>query len=414
MMMRSNLVPRHESNRRRAAVAVLTAITLVVLLSFASLAVDLGFVRAVCGDMQHTADAGALAGASALMQSDGEDIDSANDRAVDVIERMLKSQGVDALDDQIIEVGTWDFNSREFTAASETTKKSFAVRVVGVRNKTPLFFAAIMGKYSTDVTREAVALASGPCGGIWGLEGVRAGSINTDSYDSTAGSYSVDTAGENGDICSGRDITTGGSFNIHGDVMPGFGFGLTVNGSSGEITGYTTSHRGGLPSVPVDLEDAKYTNDNGSIALTAQGKSPYRSPGHMALQSGDNLTLAGGTYYFESIRLTGGATLTVAGPTTIYVAGAVDCTGGGIVNQTQSPHDLTIKSAGPTFRLGGGSAFYGTLLAPSADVVLGANANFYGMVIGRILELKGDTTIHVDESLPDYESIGAPMPSLVK
>jgi len=413
-MKRSNLVPRHRSSRRRAAVAALTAVTLVVLLIFASFAVDLGWVRAVCGDMQHTADAGALAGASALMQSDGEDTDSANDRAVEIIERMLNSQGFEAMADQIIEIGTWDFKSREFTAASETTKKSFAVRVVGVRNKTPLFFAAIMGKYNTDVTREAVALGSGPCGGIWGLEGVRAGSINTDSYFSSEGPYSEDTARENGDICSGRNITTSGSFDVHGDVMPGFGFGLTVNGSSGEITGYTTSHRGGLPSVPVDIEEAKYTNDNGSIALTDQGKSPYRSPGHMALQSGDNLTLAGGTYYFESMRLTGGSTLTTTGPTTIYIAGDVDLVGGVVVNQTQSPHDLTIMSAGPTFRLGGGAAFYGTLLAPNANVVLGSNAVFYGVVIGRTLELKGDTTIHVDESLPNYESIGAPMPSLVK
>src|SRR3972149_3462694 len=59
--------------RRRGTVAVMTAVTLVVLLIFASFAVDLGFVGAVCGDMQHTADSAALAGASALVASDGKD-----------------------------------------------------------------------------------------------------------------------------------------------------------------------------------------------------------------------------------------------------------------------------------------------------------------------------------------------------
>jgi len=328
---------------------------------------------------------------------------------------MLKSQGVDALGDQIIELGTWDYHTREFTPLSETpTRKPFAVRVVGVRNKTPLFFAAIMGKYSTDVTREAVALGSGLCGGIWGLRGVKAGSINTDSYFSTEGPYDPLTAGENGDICSGRDISAGGSFDVQGDVMPGFGYSLTVNGSSGDITGYTTAHSGALPNVRGEVEQFKYSNDNGSIPKTSDGTAAYKSTWNIALTSGANLTLSPGNYYFDSLKLTGGATLTVTGKTTIYLKGTADCVGGGIVNQSQSPHDLTIISAGKSFKLGGKSAFFGTLLAPKAVVTLGSNATFYGMVVGGTLELKGDFTVHVDESLPDYESIGAPMPSLVK
>jgi len=413
MMKRSNLVPRHRSSRRRAAVAALTAITLVVLLIFASLAVDLGFVRAVCGEMQHTADGGALAGASALRESDGQDTESAQQRAVDIIERMQKSQGFSALDDQIIELGRWDYHTREFTPVSGPDEKAFAVRVVGVRNKTPLFFAAIMGKYSTDVTREAVALASGPCGGVWGLQGVKAGSINTDSYDSTAGKYSALTAGENGDICSGRDITAGGSFNVHGDVMPGFGHSLTVNGGAGEITGLTTSNSGAVPGAVVDLSTVKYTNDNGKIpSKTSNGTKTFKTAGNISLTGGENLTLSSGTYYLNSLTLTGGSTLTVGSAVTIYFAGSVDLAGGSIVNKSQSPHDLTIKSAGASFKLGGGTAFYGSILAPNALVTLGANAVYYGAVVGKTLELKGNVTVHVDESLPI--PVEAPMPSLVK
>ncbi len=410
-MKRSNLVPRHQSSRRRAAVAVMTAVTLVVLLIFSSFAVDLGFVRAVCGDMQHTADTGALAGASALMESDGKDTEDVKERALDVIERMEKTQGFDALGDQIIQVGTWDHATREFTPSDGTTRKPFAVRVVGVRNKTPLFFAGIMGKFSTDVTREAVALASGPCGGVWGLEGVKSGSINTDSYDSTEGAYNALTAYENGDICSGRDITTSGSFNIRGDVMPAFAH--TVNGSSGDITGYTTTNSGAVPSVPVDLSYVKYNNDNATIpSKTSNGTKTFKTPGNISLAGGETLKLSAGTYYLNSLSISGGATLSVGGTVTIYLAGNVDCTGGGIENAGHNPHDLTIISAGPAFKLGSSSSFYGTVLAPKAAVVLGSGANFYGAVIGKTLDLKGNVSIHVDESLPFL--VDAPQPSLVK
>jgi len=398
--------------RRRAAVAVMTAITLVVLFIFASFAVDLGFVRAVCAEMQNAADAGALAGASALMESDGKETEAVHERAIDVIERMHKQQGFNAPEDQIIEVGTWDYKTREFTPADAATSNAFAVRVVSVRNKTPFFFAGVMGKHSTDVTREAVALGSGACNGIWGLEGVKAGSINTDSYDSTAGAYSAVTAGENGDICSGRNITAGGSFNVHGDVMPGFGYGLTVNGASGDITGYTTNNSGALPEAEVDLSAAKYTNDNSKIPKTSTGKSPFKSPGNISIAAGANLALPSGTYYLNSVMLTGGATITVSGPTTIYMVGDWDTTGGGIVNKSASPHNLTVLSGGAAFKLGGNSSFYGEVVAPNAVVTLGSGTIFYGACIGKTLALKGDATIHVDESLPFR--VTSPPPSLVK
>jgi len=412
-MKRSSLVLRHQSTRRRAAVAVMTAVTLVVLLAFASFAVDLGFVGAVCGDMQHTADGGALAGASALRESDGEDIVSARARAVEVIERMQKSQGFDAPRDQIVELGSWDFQNHKFTPADTSSgTKAYAVRVVSVRNKTPLFFAAIMGKFSTDVTREAVSLGSGKCAGIWGLNGVRAGSINTDSYDSTEGPYNPLTAGDNGDICSGRDITAGGSFVIEGDVMPGFGYGLTVNGSSGEITGLTTSNTGSMTGPTVDFGDVQFNNDNDTIPDSTP--SVFKKSGwNLDLQGGQNLILAGGTYYFDSIKLAGGSSITIIGPTTIYVAGTLDAVGGTIVNTLHDPHDLTILSNGAEVKLSGSTDFYGSLIAPNAVVTLSSGV-LYGAVIGRIVEMKGDYTVHVDESLAACDLIEPPMPTLVK
>jgi len=403
--------------RRRGAVAVLTAITLVVLIICASLAVDLGFVRTVCGDMQHTADSAALAGASALWEADEADVDVVTERAVDILERMQKSQGFDALQDQVIEVGTFDVKSREFTAVTDASRAPFAVRVVSVRKNTPLFFAAIIGKYSTEVTREAVALGSGKCGGIWGLEGVRVtGDVVTDSYDADSGAYSEDTAGDNGDVCSGRNITLNGGVEINGDAMCGFGYDVIVNGASGEITGLTTANSGPVDSPEVDFGDIKTVNDNLTIPLTDGGRSPWKAGlgSNLYLNANDNVNVAGGKYYFDSITMRSGATITLTGPVTFYIGGKVDASGAGIVNASSDPSDLTIISAGTSFEIGGTADFYGSVFAPYAAVKLHGDTNFYGALIGKTVTMLGNFQFHVDESLPIVDFFDPPQPSLVR
>jgi len=418
MMKRSNLVPRYPSSRRRAAVAVLTAVTLVVLFIFASLAVDLGFVRAVCGDMQHTADSAALAGASALWEAEEADVDKVKERATDMIQRMQESQGFEAMPDQVIEVGKWDYESREFTPLEPGTGAPFAVRVVSIRNKTPLFFAAIMGRYSTDVTREAVAVGSGRCGGIWGLRGVRVvGNVVTDSYNSDEGTYMADSAYENGDICSGRDVVLNGGVEVHGDVMCGFGYEVNINGAAAEITGMTTANSQEISYGPLDFGDIRYTNDNLSIPLlTDGGRSPWRRGlgANFRLNANDNVTFPPGNFYFDSITMNSGATITLSGKTTIYVGGNVAAAGAGIINATADPGNLDMKVAGTEFAIGGTYEFYGSVVAPNADVKLYGTADYFGAMIGGTVSMLGDFQFHVDESLPEADFFDPPMPTLVK
>ena len=52
---------------RRAAVVPFVAIALVLILSFVVLAIDTGLIFTAVGQMQRTADASALAGATGLM-----------------------------------------------------------------------------------------------------------------------------------------------------------------------------------------------------------------------------------------------------------------------------------------------------------------------------------------------------------
>ncbi len=399
-------------HRRRGVVFVLVVALLFVLFVCASFAIDVGHICAVCAEMQNNADAAALGGAEAMRSEGDEDPIS---EARKMIEMNQSRQGFSSLDDQIIELGNWTpetgFKSLDETGGT----RAYAIRAEAHRSKTPYFFAAIMGKHSANVFRHAVALGSGPCNGVWGLTGVNAGSIVTDSYISTDGPYNGLTALDNGDVCSCKDIKIHGSKVINGDVMPGFGYSVTVAGVSGNITGYTTNTIDNCPSVPVDPGDVKYNNDNDTIPPKLKdGSKWYKgSINSIDMQAGGNLNLPPGTFYFDSIKLSGGATITITGPTTIYVGGSVDATGGAIVNKSANPQDLTLIALGSDLKLGGGVNFYGTILSPNAHTVL-ACEHIYGTVIGGYLELKGNTNIHVDQTLPWANMFSAPRVMLVE
>ncbi len=400
--------------RRRGAVVVFVAVSILTLLLFASLAVDVGWICTLCAEMQNTADAGALAGAIALAEADS---DSAIARAYEIVGRNLKQLGYGSLDDQVVEIGIWDSVNQEFTALDPAYwDDAFAVRVRARRPDAPLFFAAFAGKYSTDVWREAVAAGSGPCEGIWGLEGVTVGSVHTDSYNSTEGAYVEATAYQKGDICSGRGVVIGGSKEIEGEIMAGLGYGVTVNGVAGYITGMTTSTLQGLTPPATDPGDLAYSNDNATIGLTDGGVSPWKKSGwNLDMAANDRLVIPPGKYFFDSIRLTGGATLAITGPTTIYVRGEIDAIGGAFVNETEDPANLTILGLGPAVKISGGASFFGAVVAPYAEVTLSGNdTGFYGAVIGQTVALKGDFDFHVDESLVWTKMFTPPPPMLVR
>lgn len=404
-----------KGSKRRGATVVLVTAFLFVLMGFAALAVDVGHLCAVSTEQQNTADAAALAGASALQ--DGLLDDAVYARALRVIAINQKTQGYQSLDDQIIEIGKWNSVTSEFTVTDVAdVEDAFAVRVVAKRPKMPYFFAPIFGKFNTDVTREAVAVASGRCGGIWGLEGITAGGdIATDSYNSRDGAYSSLTAGNDGDLCSGKAIKVNGSFLVDGDAMSGFGYDVTVAGGAGDITGITTNNSGGITGPPVDPGEYEYNNDNDTIGLSDDGRSPWhKDTNELVMTSQSTLTLAPGTYVLDSIRLAGGAVIEVTGPTTIYVKDTVDALGGSIANITGDPHNLTLKVAGPDVKINGGTGFYGSIIAPYADVVLGGSADFFGAVIGRTVDMGGGFVFHVDESLVGVDWKAPPIPMLVR
>lgn len=382
--------------KRRGAALVFTGVTLIVLLLCASLAIDVGYICALTAEAQNTADSGALAGATLLQQKNSEEL---VERVRELIGTNQKRQGFLSLDDQIIEVGKWDSRYQKFYALPEDEWETdaFAVKVRAVRNNAKLFFAAIAGHTKTDVWREAIAVGTRPCRGIWGLEGITiSGNALTDSYNSQDGIYNPATAGDDGDLCSGRAITVNGSVDLNGDAMAGFGYPITINGNP-VITGVTNSSITEIKLPDLEFDDIPAINDNDLVP-------PNSSKGMTVLSGGGEFDLSGdielpaGRYYFQSFNVGSNSTITFSGPTVIYVEGAVSATGGGLINKTENPNDLTIIAMGTNVDFGGSYAFYGNLIAPNAEIKLKGTADFFGAMIGRTLNLGGTGDIHVDES----------------
>jgi hypothetical protein len=386
---------------RRAGVVPFVAVALVMLLSFVALAVDSGLIFCATGEMQRAADSSALAGATGLMQGGSvvrhRSIESAGRNPV-------IGAGVAAQELNIV-IGNWSGADHVFTPTPDEGVDDIlpnAVHVTGDRPNIGLFFAPIMGTMATHVRRDAIAVSGGGnCAGVWGLEGVTSdGDILTDSYDSYAGRYGPGNMRPHGDICSCRDIVVNGSGNIHGDALYGDGYAFVPFGTSYEVTGVIDDHYCDLPSFSADFDGAALTNDNATIGRTFRGRDPFNgSPWDLYVTGTDHLTLTGGTYYFTSAMLDGQAYLEILGPTTIYVTGPATFTGGGIINRTQDPKDLVIYCSGDTVNLSGNAAFYGGVVAPQSLVVLEGTGDYYGTILGRILDIDGDATIHVDESL---------------
>lgn len=392
---------RNRGNRpwwRRGSVALVTVITVAALAACAALSLDVGYVCALTAEQQNNADAASLAGAAALQ---GNTSVSVIDHVHMVLGRNQESQGFLSLSDQLVEVGTWDSIEERFRPLDSTVwaERAFAVRVRAVRSDVSLLFARLLGLHTASVWRQAVTIGSRPCRGLWGLQGISVfGNVVTDSYDATEGCYRAESAGDGGDVCSGRGIEATGSLRIRGDVMAGMSHAVNISGGGAEVTGITTISPDGMEGLDVDLGETGNLENQGDLIMTGT----------------EVVTLEPGRYRYESVTQQGGSSLTINGPTTIYVSGDVVVGGSGIVNITRDPADLTLIVQGMRVMFEGRSEFYGTVIAPNADVSLSGTGDYFGAVIGRTLELRGDLRFHVDESLPALDMIPSPPPILVQ
>lgn len=404
--------------RARGAVAVLVMVTLSLLLGFTALAIDSAYLYYSTAEMQVAVDSGALAGAGVLRQggatAEAEAFTYAGKHSVAGQSLGLYHSGaISAVS------GNWNGVDKTFVRSDGTeTVLPNAVRVVGRRKSLRLFFAGILGVPTSNVGRDAVAvLGSGRCAGIWGLDGVVAqGSIYTDSYDSREGLYGEDNIYANGDICSAGNIDLSGTaVDIYGDAMYGEAGVLNIDGNP-SVWGITGPLCCPVAPPTVDPTDAMFANDNNLIGLTDDGRDPFQpGPQDLLVEGTDNLTLDPGIYYFTAVRIAGQATLTVTGPTEIWVTGLAEFTGGGLVNVTADPTNLKIYSTGSDLILSGDAEFHGVIVAPTTRVAMVGSVAFHGVFIGQTVTISGNATVHVDEAaVEDILGVGSVSPVLVE
>ncbi|MHC5110025.1 MAG: pilus assembly protein TadG-related protein [Planctomycetota bacterium] len=405
------------TTRRRGLIAVQIAVLLVVILGFAVLSVDIGQMYNARGDMQRSVDSASLAGASNLPLGNNAAISKAVSFAGDnpVFNEQVTHSDLDVV------IGHWSGSTQTFFPVEPgSTITPNAVQVQGLHNDFGLSFARIFGRSTTTVLANATAIyGGGTCTGIWGLQGVSgSGSIITDSYVSSDGAYGPNNVNANGDVCSCQDVNVSGSVEIHGDAMYGEGYNFNTSGSTYEVWGVVDTTGCNVAIPEIDFAGAEADNNNDSIGLTDLGNSPWQgNPNayNLFLTGWDNLTLDPGVYYFTSARLTGQATLTVVGPTEIYIEHTADLMGGGLINTTQDPANLVIYALDDTVDMFGGSAFYGGVVAPNADITMHGDTEFFGVLLGQTLSFFGDAIVHVDETMVmDVMNMNPESPVLVR
>lgn len=167
---------------KKGVTAVVVAIAMVALIGFAAIAVDLGYLYIVKGELQNAADSGALAGARVLYINDptaGIHVNpDANQAALDLVSANYSEKSSVAV--QSIERGHWSFATKTFTpndslvfvsldnasSAELDANTDFinAVRVITTRKvvagtglPAEPFFANIFGIQGTPMATVAVA-----------------------------------------------------------------------------------------------------------------------------------------------------------------------------------------------------------------------------------------------------------------
>ena len=140
----------------KGTVIVMVAVVMVVLLSCVAMAVDIGHLYVVRTELQRTADAAALAGASQLPSFCNTRIE-----AKKYADLNSPNQGTVLVDPDIL-IGNWDSEARTF---SPWTQPYNAVQVIVKRsqasgNPVSMFFGGILGLAQSDVSASAVAVGS--------------------------------------------------------------------------------------------------------------------------------------------------------------------------------------------------------------------------------------------------------------
>ena len=249
---------------------------------------------------------------------------------------------------------------------------------------------------------------------LFGTDQVKArGNVQTDSFNSSQGSYEA-THGSNGDL--GTDATANKSIEVRGHSL---------------INGDAFIGEGGDPATGIRVSGSSVITGEQAPAIqtyvfpTPEPPSGVENLGNLKLHAGDELTLAAGTYWYDSFKAAGGSVIRVSGPVTIYVSRKVKIGGKAFVGEDDDeaendidedegflsnpitavsddviPTQLTIKVIGTdTVNIKGRSIVHAAIYAPNAKVKIGGRSELFGSVVAKKVDVKGRSQVHYDEAL---------------
>jgi len=286
--------------------------------------------------------------------------------------------------------------------------RSFAIRSTGLSESTTDRLELVLSRQPNGFFQYAA----------FGAEGVELSSnALIDSFDSGLGPYDSqvmggnDFAGENGHIGSNADINLDSNTEVHGNCQPGPTGVLDDSAPGAYVSGSTDPLEEEIELPPIDVP-----------VVPSLGSASVSS----------DFVIGPGLVHFDSLEVTGGATLTIRGPATVILddyhmksgttmvfdaaGGEIDLYGTGnfiLESNTdmetlgQTARDVTILLSGNNMdpgrndriRLSSNADFVGAIYAPRISYDLGSNFDVYGSIICGRLGLASNGEIHFDEAL---------------
>ena len=183
------------------------------------------------------------------------------------------------------------------------------------------------------------------------------------------------------------------------------GNGVSGNGNYGtmaNIPTYPIPYNPSAPPFPTNpVPPVGIVNYNGNQTLGPGTYADVNIKGTITL--GQGATAANpAVYTMNSLAVTGGGQIVIAGPTVINInyhgnGVAVNISGQGFVNSTYVANDFVINYGGPgNVQMQGGAAAYAVVNAPSTTVKLTGGSNFYGQILGGNIDDSGGTNFYWD------------------
>ncbi len=172
---------KRNQNVKRAAVLAWTAVSATVIIGFAALAVDMGYLNVVHTQMQSAADAGALAGASALMDSSKFNTSVTRETLVELAKsRAQEYCAKNKADGKYLELLASDilvgylpnsqYNQDEIITATANPYNACRITVKkepgNPNGPVPLFFATLWGKTNSATWASATAVIDDHISGV--------------------------------------------------------------------------------------------------------------------------------------------------------------------------------------------------------------------------------------------------------